>query len=505
MKNDPEKRIADLLLECHSKDMADFSEKHRRELNQLLRENEAHREFAVQFLMDSESLTELLATEEIADISARRHRRTTGNRNRPKALARRAVAAAAILAISVLGVWVFQQRDQPPIASLLDEANAVFTTELPEGRAMEARHYSLTSGMVTIQFRNGVKMTVRGPAEFEIVNEFRVILSRGQARAFAPETGYGFTIETPEADIVDLGTEFGVSVDPESGESQVQVFDGRVDVKERKGKAALASLEFGEAARIHRGSVESISAPGPETFPTPTDLAVARWQRLDRDLRNDEDVLIYYTFDRNPDNELILTDESEHSESINGKIVGARWVTGRWNGKGALLFDQPGDCVEIDIPGELPQFTFSFWLNVDRLDYGLIPIINSAGWEEGDFHLQYSRSQGTVFAAVYPSSLKSAPASLLPTGKWVHLVAVVDIEARTASTWINARLAVQSQLPEEAVSRPALCRLGAWKDEDITKRLRRDREFKGRIDEVVLWRRALTKKEIRRLAARGRP
>ena len=505
MKNDPEKRIAELLLECHSKDIDEFSEKHRRELNELLRENEPNREFAVRFLMDSESLTELLATEEIADISARRHHRTTGNGNRSKALVKRALSAAAILLVSGLGFWVFHQRDLTPIASLLDEANAVFNTELPEGRSMEARRYSLTSGMVTIKFRNGVKMTVRGPAEFEIVNEFRVILSRGQARAFAPESGYGFTIETPEADIVDLGTEFGVAVDPESGESRVQVFDGRVDVKERKSKAALASLEFGEAARIHRGSVEAINAPKPDTFPTPADLAVARWRRLDRDLRKDKDVLIYYRFNRSPDNDRILIDESEHSASIDGKIVGARWVTGRWKGKGALLFDQPGDCVEFEIPGELPHFTFSFWLNVDRLDYGLTPIINSAGWEEGDFHLQYSRSQGTVFAAVYPSSLKSAPASLLATGKWVHLVAVVDIEAKTAVTWINGRLGVRSELPDEAISRPGFCRLGGWKDEDMTKRLRRDREFRGRIDEVVLWRRALTHKEIRRLAARGRP
>ena len=501
--NPDQKRIAELLLESQDKDR--FSEKQRNELNELLRDSEDNREFAAQFLLDGESLTEALATEEIADISARKHRRISDRGGSSGSLIKWSLAAAAIVVMTALGIWMNHREDKAPIASLVDKANAVFTNEATDLRSLEAKSYSLTSGMVTIKFRNGVRMTVRGPAEFEIINEFRVILSRGQARAFAPESGNGFTIETPEADIVDLGTEFGVSVDPESGESQVQVFDGRVDVKERKSKAALASLEFGEAARIHRGSVEAIGAPKPDTFPTPADLAVARWKRLDRDLRKDKDVLIYYRFDRNPDNDRILFDESEHSPSIDGKIVGARWVTGRWKGKGALLFDQPGDCVELEIPGELPQFTFSFWLNMDRLDYGLTPIINSAGWEEGDLHLQYSRSQGTVFAAIYPSSLKSAPASLLPTGKWIHLTAVVDIEAKTAATWINGKLAVRSELPDEAISRPGLCRLGAWKDEDMTKRLRRDREFKGRIDEVVLWRRALTNKEIRRLAARGKP
>ncbi len=500
--NPSQKRIAELLLESHHKD--DFSVKLRGELNDLLRESEENREFAARFLLDGETLTELLATDEIWDISARRRHHAPEPSHRPRLFRWIPAAAAALLVVSGLGFWLFQREAPLPVATILDQANAVFDQVLPENGHLETRNYALGSGMVTIGFRNGVKMTVRGPAEFEIVDEFRVILSRGQARAFAPESGHGFTIETPEADLVDLGTEFGVSVDPDSGESQVQVFDGWVDVKQRRGKTPIASLKFGDSARIHRGGVEPIRAPEPNTFPTPADLAVARWQRLDRELREDKDVLFYYAFNRLDDDDRRLVDEAEHGEAIHGKIVGARWVTGRWAGKGALLFDQAGDAVELEIPGELPQFTFSAWLNVDRFDYGLTPILNSAGWEEGDFHLQFSRSQGTVFAAVYPSNLRSAPASPFPLGQWVHLAAVVDIETGKASTWVNGRRAIRSQLSEEAISRPGLCRLGAWLAEDPAKK-GRSREFKGRMDEVVLWRRVLSPKEIRRLAARGRP
>ena len=503
--NPSEKRIAELLLEAHQHD--NLSANQRGELNDLLRESEENREFAAQFLLDGESLTELLATDEIHDISARRRRRAAESQRRTRPFLRwlPIAAAAAILAVLGLSLWFSRQEAPLPVATILDQADAVFAKALPEDGRLETRRYALASGMMTIEFRNGVKMTVRGPAEFEIVDEFRVILSRGQARAFAPESGHGFTIETPDADLVDLGTEFGVSVDPDSGESKVQVFDGRVDVKQRRGSAPIASLKFGDSARIHRGSVEPIRAPEPNTFPTPADLAVARWQRLDRELREDEDVLFYYAFNRRAEDDGRLVDEAEHGEAIHGKIVGARWVTGRWAGKGALLFDRPGDAVELEIPGELPRFTFSAWLNVDRFDYGLTPILNSAGWEEGDFHLQFSRSQGTVFAAVFPSNLKSAPTSAFPVERWVHLVAVVDIEARTASTWVNGRLAIRSQLSEEAVSRPGFCRLGAWFAEDPDRKWGRSREFKGRMDEVVLWRRVLSPKEIRRLAARGRP
>ncbi len=179
-------------------------------------------------------------------------------------------------------------------------------------------------------------------------------------------------------------------------------------------------------------------------------------------------------------------------------------MTGRWPEKRALLFDRPGDAVEIDIPGELPQFTISLWVNIDRFDHALTPIFNSAGWEEGDFHLQFSRSRGTIFAAVFPETLKSTSTAEVRVGRWIHLAAVVDTENGFASTWVDGRLAVRSALSDDAVSRPGFCRLGAWHSEDKTRR-GRDREFRGRIDELILWRRVLNEDEIHRLFTKGRP
>ncbi len=270
-------RIAELLLE--SRDTAGISEEHRNELNDLLRASEQNREFAAQFLLDGDSLAELLATDEIADIAARRTRDVPERSPRIRLVAW--IAAATVLIVAGLSAWVITSKSDSPIAMIADEANAVFSsgTVLPDGR-LESGRYSLGSGIVAIEFRNGVSMTVRGPAEFEIVDEFRVKLSRGQARAFAPEGGRGFTIETPDADVVDLGTEFGILVEPGTGESRVQVFDGRVDVRNLHSKKTIASLQIGESAWIHPDGVESVNAPKFGVFPTPADLGYARCNNM---------------------------------------------------------------------------------------------------------------------------------------------------------------------------------------------------------------------------------
>ena len=55
---------------------------------------------------------------------------------------------------------------------------------------------------------------------------------------------------------------------------------------------------------------------------------------------------------------------------------GRRWVSGRWAGKGALLFDRDEDFVGLNIEGEHEELTLSFWVKVDRLDYEYNALMN---------------------------------------------------------------------------------------------------------------------------------
>ncbi len=85
----------------------------------------------------------------------------------------------------------------------------------------------LTSGLIEIQFVKGTKVLVEGPATFIARDRNQGYLSRGKLVAQVPRRANGFKLQTPQATIVDLGTEFGVEVD-ESGKTDVHVFQGNV-------------------------------------------------------------------------------------------------------------------------------------------------------------------------------------------------------------------------------------------------------------------------------------
>ena len=94
---------------------------------------------------------------------------------------------------------------------------------LPTGRLV------LESGLAQIEFYQGVTAVLEGPAELVLLDENRAICHRGRIRALVSPQAKGFTIQTPESRVVDLGTELGVLVKPDAP-TEVHVFDGEVEV-----------------------------------------------------------------------------------------------------------------------------------------------------------------------------------------------------------------------------------------------------------------------------------
>jgi hypothetical protein len=86
---------------------------------------------------------------------------------------------------------------------------------------------SLQSGAAEVALENGVRLVLAGPCEVQLVNEMRGRVFRGSVVAKVPAAAHGYTLTTPSAQVIDLGTEFGVSVDG-SGKSEVHVFKGEV-------------------------------------------------------------------------------------------------------------------------------------------------------------------------------------------------------------------------------------------------------------------------------------
>jgi ferric-dicitrate binding protein FerR (iron transport regulator) len=110
----------------------------------------------------------------------------------------------------------------------------------------------LQAGVLQLDFRSGARAVVQGPARLRVEDESSVKMAHGMLTVLAGEGDKPFTVTTPTATIVDIGTEFGVAA-RYSGETDVHVFDGIVDVSVADSTAAATRLEAGEAYRAGQG------------------------------------------------------------------------------------------------------------------------------------------------------------------------------------------------------------------------------------------------------------
>lgn len=90
------------------------------------------------------------------------------------------------------------------------------------GRSLE-----LEEGIAQLTFESGAKLIIQGPATFTTETSMLGTLDRGKLAALVPVRAFGFTVRTPSAEVVDLGTEFGLVVDG-YGRTQVDVINGEV-------------------------------------------------------------------------------------------------------------------------------------------------------------------------------------------------------------------------------------------------------------------------------------
>ena len=139
-------------------------------------------------------------------------------------------AAAIIL---ILGCLYFKpwgpSQDTFAIVSQVVGAAGPDGIPIPSGHRFGAEAIELQKGLIRIDFDHGASITLEGPAFVEIKNSMHAFFHYGVATFQVPEAAKGFTVDTVNADVVDLGTAFGLSRQPE-GDTDVCVFEGEVEV-----------------------------------------------------------------------------------------------------------------------------------------------------------------------------------------------------------------------------------------------------------------------------------
>jgi hypothetical protein len=391
------------------------------------------------------------------------------------------------------------------IANLVDEAGAKFAKDRgPLGRKFEPGDYELVVGVAHLRFALGAEVIFSAPARWTILDSMHVRVEQGKLRAIVPPSAKGFSIMTPDAEYIDLGTEFALGVDQSVGASDLYVFDGQVNVAHNTSRQVMEEVFEGEANRYSQGVVSSAPKMDSADFPTPNQIGLVRWQNHVERLRKAPGLIAFFPFHKTND-ESVLENELKHAEHAisNGRIVGARWVSGRWPGKDSLLFDGDNERVELHIPGEFREYTITAWIKIDRLDYEMNSILNSDDMEDGDVHFQISRQgllKGSLQGANTHDSFIGDP---LPVGKWVHAAMVISSLDHTRQVYANGKLVRRGDMNRDVTIRPSLCRLGNWLPSE--KHLeKRTRAFRGRMDELAIWNRALLESELRQMFEAGR-
>ena len=139
-----------------------------------------------------------------------------------------------------------------------------------EGSVVTAGRLRLRSGRLTLAFYSGAALTVEGPADLELLAADRVFCHRGKLRARVPRGAEGFTVRAAGYEVVDLGTEFALNLEP-GGKSQVMVFQGEaaVSVFGKDGRSIGGALLNGVRRSVEvdpdAGHIQDVPAQ-PEAF-----------------------------------------------------------------------------------------------------------------------------------------------------------------------------------------------------------------------------------------------
>ena len=399
-------------------------------------------------------------------------------------------------------------KEQIPLANISKVSKDIKWTSTVKkvGEELVDEEIILERGQLTITYKHGAEIKIEGPAHFSLKSLELAEMKYGQLAAKVPEAAQGFTIEAPKAAIVDLGTEFALNVTKE-GKSQVYVYEGEVvsSLLGENGTTLLnANLYNKEGIQIDSNSETVSDLSGGEDFirvenKSDKDLIVSNTY-IETIKRHAP--LAYWRFE-NSKNGIV---KNEMSQDHYGKLTKqARTSNNKFTIEkghtGGFLVEQPIYGIN------KKNYTIELWLNAkeNASDMSLVSIMNPKplNKKDGYLHLVYTQLMSNNkrlrckpfdfrYSHRYPATRnigKNAFAgeSYVP-GKWYHMVCVRNDSS--FSLYLNGELKKTINEKPNNDNLPYTFYMGKIDP------LRSLRQFIGQIDEVALYKRALSQDEI---------
>ena len=439
-----------------------------------------------------------------------------------------AVAALFLIAFTVLSIKTQDldiaqvDLDGPfrgvALASLNSSIGSDFEYGDPEGNqpsvgdSVHQGTYVLKQGIIQLNYQNGAQAIIEAPAKFSLISDKLIACSKGKVSAFVPPEAKNFTVKTPVADIIDLGTEFSVWVQ-ENKFVEAHVFNGSVEAQLPMVPSLSRSLEANDAIRIlyvskENGKMDNISI-------NEVDLRNGFFIRNLREpdspykkLISSLNPVIYFPMEMSRDGST-LSDWSvykndasanriAHSDNllVPGKVGNALHLSGA-NHRGYLYVpDYPKT--------EFNQLSVSAWVYAKtRPRWGAI-VKNWGTKEWGQFHFGLGQSGKLDIEIMSKDHEKIHTVENLkfPTNSWQHVAFVHD--GKQVKLYRNGNLVAVQVV--NGIQKGSLKSLGIGtkisdNDRDASRSI--PGHWDGSLDEVAIFNTALSEEQIQQLAKAG--
>ncbi len=407
-----------------------------------------------------------------------------------------------------------------PVAAVVVRSDSNSASKLSIGQRLTSGTLKLDQGFVQMEFMSGAVVAIEGPAELQIHSKDAATLLSSSVSAHVPPRARGFVLNAPKAAIVDLGTEFGVSVTP-AGTSEVEVLSGEVELSLLGDDGnTLISQRVKEATRIsvnrEQDLLQTITAK-PKDLPKIVayeEMALPLTDEYAELIRRDAP-LLYWRFEDTDDsqtaNHLVRNEMGPNHAGMlrHGKDGGKNiQVT---NGYLRLQRSDSSRYLISENPIEgLNQgpYSIEFWMKPDDLQHATVLGVFPESRKDNRIFLNVFEVVTNTFMIHEPGALRflhrTPPTASFETGtnaftrglcvpgQWHHVVAVKNVDAM--EIYLNGTLASRVPLAEGKVD-------GSGNFHLIIGQLTADadwRQFSGAIDEIAVYSRTLSPNDIER-------
>ncbi len=441
------------------------------------------------------------------------------------------LAAAACVLFAV--IWWGRQRslEDHSVAVLSRGSSAIWDEpgKIERNARLLPGKYRLKAGAAELQFRSGARLIVEAPSDFELLGTNEARLHSGQVSGFVPPEARGFRVVTPNMTLIDMGTAFGLRVPP-SGPAEAHVFEGEVLVaSEAAGERTLLQHD---AVRLTSTGYADIPVQ-PEDFLTSAALAArdsataqrhfTQWKSFADRLSRDPNTVVHFTFEDQERFDTVLHNAAagRHADSYTAAVLGATWTRGRWPGKSALAFREPGDRVRFEVPGRYSQLTLLASVRLDSLPNEFNALLMTENLALGDVRWHFRRGGKLAFGlrtgpATDDRRFEYAETEPFMTdamvGRWVTLAAVFDAGAGTVEQYVDGIPAGSRTLDRKTDALLGALEIGNWGIQLDDPRWTwtkaggpavSQRNLVGTIDEFALLSRVMSAVEIRGYSRSG--